>query len=641
MFRPLPMRHVTVQVMTEDLSRASLILADLGVFHPDSRPPEHEALTRVPGDSYRTLYRQAQTRLAKIGAHLGELPPFTVEDVRVVPEEELGALNDRLGTLWNECSLSEERARHTTEQERAIDQLEAALANFASLQIDLGMLQGERRFLDLRVGTIAREHLNRLSEALAIAYYLVFPYVVTAEQAQIILVGPKGRGSDVEAVLDTAGFQALALPAEFQDQPDTLRADLATRREAAVAARAAYAAEVAERAARSRELLTEAQVTLALAAPLVQLESAARSSGYLAAVAGWVPARAVERVEEALKGTLAYPFLLSARRPRANERAEVPSVMRTSRLLSPFSALVKQYGVPRYGEFDPSAIFAVTFILMFGMMFGDVGHGAVLALAALAFRRKLGRFTLFGVAVGLSSVAFGFLYGSVFGFEDHARFPPLWIAPLSDPTRMLLVALYWGIGFLLGATLLRIYNRVMEGERIAAMFDTNGVTTLTLYVGMIWGGFGWFTQGSYGTGAAILTLASLGAIMIYKTAESHASFGERLIIVLVETLEAIMGNVSNTLSFLRVAAFSLNHVALMLAVFALANMMDTVGYWTMVVFGNVFVIVLEGAIVTIQTLRLEYFEGFSRFYSGDGREFRPLSLERGRAPPEPTLQTAS
>jgi V/A-type H+-transporting ATPase subunit I len=129
--------------------------------------------------------------------------------------------------------------------------------------------------------------------------------------------------------------------------------------------------------------------------------------------------------------------------------------------------------------------------------------------------------------------------------------------------------------------------------------------------------------------------------MIYKTAESHASFGERLIIVLVETLEAIMGNVSNTLSFLRVAAFSLNHVALMLAVFALANMMDTVGYWTMVVFGNVFVIVLEGAIVTIQTLRLEYFEGFSRFYSGDGREFRPLSLERGRAAPEPTLQTAS
>ncbi len=641
MFRPLPMRHVTVQVMTEDLSRASLVLADLGVFHPDTRAPEHEALTRVPGDSYRNLFRQAHTRLVKIGAHLGTLPPFHVDEVRVVGEEELAQLNERLGSLWNECSISEERARHTTEQERAVAQLEAALANFTSLQIDLGMLQGDRRFLDLRVGTIAREHLSRLSEALAIAYYMVFPYVVTAEQAQIILVGPKGRGSDVEAVLDTAGFQQLTIPAEFQDQPDKLRADLAQRRATIANERAAYAAEIAERAARSQELLTQAQVALALGAPFVHLENAARSSGYLAAVSGWVPARDVSRVEEALRAELAYPFLLTPRRPRADERPEVPSMMRSMRLLSPFSALVKQYGVPRYGEFDPSAVFAVTFILMFGMMFGDVGHGAVLALAALAFRRKLGRFTLFGVAVGLSSVAFGFLYGSVFGFEDHERFPPLWLAPLSDPTRMLLVALYWGIGFLLGATLLRIYNRLMEGERIGAVFDTNGVTTLTLYVGMIWGGFGWFTHGSYGTGAAILTLASLGAIMIYKTAESHASFGERLIIVLVETLEAIMGNVSNTLSFLRVAAFSLNHVALMLAVFALANMMETFGYWTMVVFGNIFVIVLEGAIVTIQTLRLEYFEGFSRFYSGDGREFRPLSLERGRAAPEPTLQTAS
>jgi V/A-type H+-transporting ATPase subunit I len=522
-----------------------------------------------------------------------------------------------------------------------VDQLEAALANFASLQVDLGMLQGDRRFLDLRVGTVPRDHLSRLQEALQLAYFLVFPFALDAEQAQIILVGPRGRGGEVEAVLDTANFQQLAIPAEFQDQPETLRADLAERRETITRERAAYAAEVAERATRVRGLLEQAQAALALAEPYVQLESAARSSGYLAAVAGWVPAREVARVEEALKGQLAYPFLLTARRPRGDERPEVPSVMRQSRLLSPFSTLVKQYGVPRYGEFDPSAIFAVTFILMFGMMFGDVGHGAVLAIAAIAFRKTLKRFTLFGVAVGLSSIAFGFLYGSVFGFEDHERFPPLWLAPLSDPTRMLQVALYWGIGFLLGATLLRIYNRVMEGDRIGAMFDTNGVTTLTLYVGMIWGGFGWFGQGSYGTGAGILTLASLGAIMIYKTAESHASFGERLIIVLVETLEAIMGNVSNTLSFLRVAAFSLNHVALMLAVFALANMMDTVGWWIMVILGNVFVIVLEGAIVTIQTLRLEYFEGFSRFYSGDGREFRPLSLARGTGAREPTPQPAS
>ena len=97
-----------------------------------------------------------------------------------------------------------------------------------------------------------------------------------------------------------------------------------------------------------------------------------------------------------------------------------------------------------------------------------------------------------------------------------------------------------------------------------------------------------------------------------------------------ETFETITGYVSNTLSFLRVAAFSLNHVALAIAVFTLVDMMNSAGgRLLMVVFGNIFILILEGAIVTIQALRLEYYEGFSRFYSGDGKEFKPLRLETG------------
>jgi V/A-type H+-transporting ATPase subunit I len=79
---------------------------------------------------------------------------------------------------------------------------------------------------------------------------------------------------------------------------------------------------------------------------------------------------------------------------------------------------------------------------------------------------------------------------------------------------------------------------------------------------------------------------------------------------------------------MRVGAFSLNHVALAVAVFTLANLMGGVGHWIAVVIGNLFILVLEGAIVAIQVLRLEYYEGFSRFFSGDGREFRPLLLDQ-------------
>ena len=99
--------------------------------------------------------------------------------------------------------------------------------------------------------------------------------------------------------------------------------------------------------------------------------------------------------------------------------------------LVPFADLVRGYGTPRYDEFDPTWMFAVTFTLMFGMMFGDVGHGLVIAAAAWALRHKLRQFTWFGIAAGLSSTVFGILYGSIFGYEHVLH--PVWMSPLSDP----------------------------------------------------------------------------------------------------------------------------------------------------------------------------------------------------------------
>jgi len=107
--------------------------------------------------------------------------------------------------------------------------------------------------------------------------------------------------------------------------------------------------------------------------------------------------------------------------------------------------------------------------------------------------------------------------------------------------------------------------------------------------------------------------------------------GERVLVALMESYEAVMGYISNTLSFLRLAAFSLNHVALSIAIFTVANMLHSTGYWVTVVIGNLFILGLEGAIVGIQTLRLEYYEGFSRFFSGDGRAFQPITLGKRHA----------
>ncbi|MEJ2426003.1 MAG: V-type ATPase 116kDa subunit family protein, partial [Candidatus Thiodiazotropha sp.] len=227
--------------------------------------------------------------------------------------------------------------------------------------------------------------------------------------------------------------------------------------------------------------------TLHLATPYMVLGEAARQSGELSRLQGWVPARDLPRVSAALKEKLPDPFVLESRDPLPGERSLVPSVMRHNRLLKPFSQLVMQYGVPRYGEVNPTHLFALTYILMFGMMFGDVGHGAVILGVALGMRRKLGGFTPFGVAAGISSMIFGVLYGSIFGFEH--LFHPLWIAPLSDPLFMLGVALLWGIGFIILASLLNILNHLVQGDRLGALFGDNGLLSLLLYSGLLGTGY--------------------------------------------------------------------------------------------------------------------------------------------------------
>ena len=331
---------------------------------------------------------------------------------------------------------------------------------------------------------------------------------------------------------------------------------------------------------------------------------------------------------------------MTNRRPSARERAEVPTLIKPNALLSPFSTLVTQYGIPRYGEIDPSAVFAVTFVLMFGMMFGDVGHGAVIAAGALLLRRRLERFTAFAVIAGLSSIAFGFCYGSIFGFEHVIQ--PLWMSPLSDPILMLKIALGWGIGFILLMSALSIYNRLIENDWPGALLGNNGVMNIALYAGLLWGVYNTYAGSGFGIVPVLLVWSSLGALAYHKWRESEAPHGERIMVVLVESFETVMGNVSGTLSFLRVAAFSLNHVALAIAVFTLADMLGPTGHWLMIVFGNLFILVLEGAIVAIQTLRLEYYEGFTRFYSGDGIEFKPLRLNRLVAnPSSPPAQLAT
>jgi V/A-type H+-transporting ATPase subunit I len=271
---------------------------------------------------------------------------------------------------------------------------------------------------------------------------------------------------------------------------------------------------------------------------------------------------------------------------------------------------------------------------MFGMMFGDLGQGAVLAAVGLALHGRLASARVLMVSCGVASMVFGVLYGSVFGFEHWLH--PVWMSPLGDPLRMLAVAVYWGIGFIVVASLVRIHNLWVAHGPEAALTDAGGVAGLVLYLGAVAGLVSVFRGGTFGVLPAAAMAIGAAAIFVHAYREGEGPAAERALVAFIETFEALIGFFANTLSFMRVGAFSLNHVALAAAVFAIAGMLGGAGHVAAIVIGNVFIMVLEGAIVAIQALRLEYYEGFSRFFSGDGRELRPLLLRSAPRHPHET-----
>ncbi len=606
---------------------AVLRLANFGAFAPDCEDSPPDELAQTPGEGYRRSFNQALSRLEKIVAHFA--PPLDCDPgpLRVVDDDTLNALNRRLGELWSQQSAFEEAARVLAEESRQIEQLESTLENFSNLSIDLGRLAGPRTFLDIRVGLTPRINFEKMQQALGLAGYLVHPYLFANEQVHLVVTGPKdAHVTEVDRILKSAAFQDLAIPPELHDAPEIVDERLQRQRARIADDLAALAEQTRTWAQTHTPFLNEAAGVLALAEPFAMVEDAARGEGRLGMISGWVPRTRLPALGAALDGEKKIPCLLIARKPTALERPRVPSHIPRHPLFGAFLALVKQYGTPRYGEIDPTALFAIGFVCLFGMMFGDVGHGFTIAALALVFRRRLGHFTVMALAAGISSMLFGAAYGSVFGYEEIVH--PLWRAPLSDPLSMLSIALAWGVGFLLLTDALYIRNRLAEDDLWGALLETRGLAGVVLYLGILGTAYGWYALGDPGTLAPASIVVALFLLMAYRWRRLQAPLAERAMIVLVEAFEAIMGNISNTLSFLRVAAFSLNHVALAIAVFTLANMLDTAGHWVMVVVGNLFILVLEGAIVTIQVLRLEYYEGFSRFYCGDGRPFQPLQLRR-------------
>jgi V/A-type H+-transporting ATPase subunit I len=412
-----------------------------------------------------------------------------------------------------------------------------------------------------------------------------------------------------------------------------------------------------------RPMLEEMWASLRVNELYVRMQSFFSHTSRTVIFSGWLPAAQQGSLEEAIRRASEGRCYLEWHSPRElppSQAASVPVRMNNPRFLSPFQMLVKNYSIPEYGAVDPTPFVAVAYLIMFGLMFGDFGHGAVLfvlgLVGALTYKgasenvRDLLRLVAW---CGGAAMVAGVLFGAYFGMR---WFPPLWFDyhgiiaghPQSGFVKniysVLLITIYFGIAVIGLGLVFNWVNLVSKRRWFELVFDKGGLIGSWIYAAGVYVSF-YFVRHDYralpngtlllvGLPALVLALKPPLAFFRHRPRKPFTLMTPVDLFMewLVEVLEIFSGYLANTLSFMRVAGLGIAHVSLMIAFFSIAGMVTgpggglNVGSVVVLVFGNVLVIGLEGLSAGIQSLRLNYYEFFSKYFSGTGKAYEPVSL---------------
>lgn len=336
---------------------------------------------------------------------------------------------------------------------------------------------------------------------------------------------------------------------------------------------------------------------------------------------------------------------IEVRPAHSDKRLSPPTKLKNGWFARPFSMFVEMYGMPNYNDIDPTPFVALTYTLLFGIMFGDLGQGIVLSIVGyIAYKWKHMQLGEVGIRIGISSAFFGILYGSVFGNETLLN--PLFTEVLGMEEKpfevmtsgfimpLLVAVIALGAVLILCSMCINLYVQFKHKDYGELLFSHNGVCGIIFYGSLLIG-----VALQLGLGIPVFNMIYIVCLLVIpfllmfcKEPLTHwmqhkrlfpEGFGGFFMQSFFELFEVCLSYLTNTISYLRVGGFVLSHAGMMLVVTLL---MDMAGGASIIVaiLGNIFVMCLEGMIVGIQILRLEFYEMFSRYFTGDGIAFKSL-----------------
>lgn len=541
--------------------------------------------------------------------------------------------------------LEEEKSRLQSEHAEILDPLKI-IRPFKNLNFDVSEILNFK-YIHYRFGRIEKQYLQKFEKYI---YDNLDTLFIKCGEDEMYVYGvyfvPEHQAHKVHAVYSSMHFERIFIPNEYHGTAAEAFEKLDTRH------REIHKALDANKEA-SRKFLQDNSTKIVSAKAALDACSSSFDIRKLAActpgdtntfyiLCGWMTEKDALAFQKDIQNDEKIFCLMEDQKAPATQKP--PTKLRNPKLFKPFEMYVKMYGLPAYNEMDPTWFVAITYSFIFGAMFGDVGQGLVLFLGGL-FLYKTKKMDLAGIisCAGVFSVFFGFMYGSFFGFEDVLK--AIWLKPMNQMmdvplvgrlNAVFVIAIGFGMFIILICMVFNIINSIRRGDTEKTWFDSNAVAGLVFY-GSIVLTIGLFISGKKLPAAAILVIMFGVPLLLMFLKEPLTNLVEKKSKILpeqkgmffvqsfFELFEVLLSYLSNTLSFLRIGAFAVSHAAMMEVVLMLAGATNGGNpNWIVVVLGNIFVCAMEGLIVGIQVLRLEYYEIFSRFYAGNGREFKPF-----------------
>ncbi len=528
------------------------------------------------------------------------------------------------------------------------------------------------QYVKIRFGRIPTGNMRKL-DFYKDRPFCFFPFKTEQEYTWCLYLAPKSKKSETDYLFTSLDFERVILP----DYLNGSSSEASERLLSTISEEGEQLEELEQKLKQAAK--DEAARLSSVYAKLIAIDNSYELRGNVLVVenrfhfSGYIPSDKEKEFRAAMPEEVEFTTVA------AKDDAEAPVKLKNNWLVRPFEMFVKMYGLPAAGGIDPTPIVAVTYILLYGIMFADLGQGLLIFLLGLL----LTKFTKIKLApimtrIGLSSAVFGTLYGSVFGNEElitpFFKFPKVYTllgynSPPEDifavSSMLLIAAILIGVTLVLVSMVLNMIVCLRAKDMENGLFGSSGLLGFIFYAALIVGVGGNFIGLDLLHVWYVLPLIVLPLVLMFfkeplleaagakreeKTGKGNIdtglkkrfasifagqqdkkkkSVGNFIIEGIIELFETCLTYLTNTMSFLRIGGFILSHAGLMLVVNVLAEMnAGGVGYYIVLVIGNLFVTGIEGFLVGIQVLRLEFYELFSRFFRGGGKPFNPVDVTR-------------